>query len=96
MLSDKALMESIFTAALTGCNVDVAARRDVLWDACICIMADSLRSADPFNRERKLRNVAAELRKSIATIDQLLKPRPKAAPHSPYDFTGIVPPEGTQ
>jgi hypothetical protein len=55
MLSDRALMESIFETALTGCDVNVSARRDALWDACICIMADVLRSVDPFPRERRLR-----------------------------------------
>jgi hypothetical protein len=86
MLSDKALMESIFETALRGCNVDVAARADALWDATVCLQADVLRTLDPFNRERRLRGLVSELRKSIATIDELLKPRP-TVPRSPYDFT---------
>jgi hypothetical protein len=72
MLSDRALMESIFETALRGCDVNVSARRNALWDAAICLQADVLREADPFTRERLLRGLVSELRKSIATIDQLL------------------------
>jgi hypothetical protein len=72
MLSDRALMDSIFETALRGCDVDVSARRNALWDAASCIMADVLRSADPFTRERLLRALVAELRDSIAKMDQLL------------------------
>jgi len=46
MLSDQALMDSIFETALRGCNVDVAARRDALWDATVCLQADVLRSLE--------------------------------------------------
>jgi len=95
LLPSQALMESIFTAALRGCDLDVSARRTALWDAACCLQADCLRLADPFTRERMLRGLVAELRKSIATIDELLKPRP-TVPRSPYDFSGIVPPESAQ
>jgi hypothetical protein len=72
MLSDRALMDSIFETALRGCDVDVSARRKALWDAASCIMADVLRSVDPFTRERLLRGLVAELRDSIAKMDQFL------------------------
>jgi hypothetical protein len=84
MLSDRALMELIFETALRGCDGNVSARRNALWDAASCILADVLRSADPFTRERLLRGLVAELRDSIAKIDQLLKPRSNAAPRNPY------------
>jgi hypothetical protein len=55
MLPSQVLMERIFEAALGGCDVDVAARRDALWDPGCCIMADVLRLSNPFTRERRLR-----------------------------------------
>jgi hypothetical protein len=79
MLSNRALMQSIFETALRGCDANVSARRDALWDAASCIMADVLRSEHPFTRERLLRGLVAELRDSIAKIDQLLKPAPPKA-----------------
>ena len=84
MLSERDLIESIFETALRGCDVNVSARRDALWDAASCLLADVLRSADPFTRERLLRGLVAELRDSIAKIDQLLKPRPNTAPRNPF------------
>jgi hypothetical protein len=90
MLSHQALMESVFQAALRGCDLDVAARRDALWDAAVCIQADCLRTMDPYSREVWLRRLVSELRKSIAIIDELLKPRPTAP------LTEIIPPEGVQ
>ena len=84
MLSDRALMELIFETVLRGCDGNVSARRNALWDAASCILADVLRSADPFTRERLLRGLVAELRDSIAKIDQLLKPRPNTAPRNPF------------
>jgi hypothetical protein len=76
MLSNQALMESVFQAALRGCDLDVSARRTALWDATVCLQADVLRTPDPFNREIWLRRLVAELRQSIHKIDQLLKPVP--------------------
>jgi hypothetical protein len=55
MLSNQVLMEQIFHTALRGCDVDVSARRDGLWDATDCLEADVLRTLDPFSRERQLR-----------------------------------------
>ena len=76
MLSEEALLDSIFETVLRGCNVDVKARKSAIWSACIAMMADVLRETDPFNRERLLRGIEDELRKSIVELDQLLKPTP--------------------
>jgi len=73
MLSEEALLDSIFETVLRGCNVDVKARKNAIWNACLAIMADVLRETDPFNRERLLRGLEAELRDSVAHLDQLLK-----------------------
>jgi hypothetical protein len=55
MLSEQDLLDSIFQAALKGCDVNVSARRNALWNAAVCLLADVLRETDPFNRERLLR-----------------------------------------
>ena len=73
MLSEEALLDSIFETVLRGCDVDVKARKNAIWSACIAMMADVLRETDPFNRERLLRGLEAELRDSVAHLDQLLK-----------------------
>jgi hypothetical protein len=96
MKSEEALQEAIFQAALQGCDADVSARRDALWDAAVCLQADVLRSLDPFSRERRLRGLVAKLRKSIDKLEELLKPvPPRAAPRNPYDFSEITSPEST-
>ena len=73
MLSEEALLDSIFETALRGCDVNVSARKNALWDAAVCLLADVLRETDPFNRERLLRGLEAKLRDSVAHLDQLLK-----------------------
>jgi len=73
MLSEEALLDSIFEAALKGCDVNVSARKNALWNAAVCLLADVFRETDPFNRERLLRGLEAELRDSVAHLDQLLK-----------------------
>jgi hypothetical protein len=54
MKSEGALLDSIFRAALEGCDADVKARKDALWSAGVVLLADVLRETDPFNRERRL------------------------------------------
>ena len=73
MLSEPDLMEAIFETALKGCDVNVSARKNALWNAAVCLLADVLRETDPFNRERLLRGLEAELRDYVAHLDQLLK-----------------------
>ena len=73
MLSEPDLLESIFETVLRGCDVNVKARKNAIWNACLAMMADVLRETDPFNRERLLRGLEAELRDSVAHLDQLLK-----------------------
>jgi hypothetical protein len=73
MLSEEALLGSIFETVLRGCDVNVKARKNAIWNACLAMMADVLRETDPFNRERLLRGLEAELRDSVAHLDQLLK-----------------------
>jgi hypothetical protein len=77
MLSEPDLMESIFQAALKGCDVNVKARKNALWNAAVCLLADVLRETDPLGRERLLRGLEAELRAAVVHLDQLLlKPAP--------------------
>jgi len=83
MLSEEALLDSIFETVLRGCDVDVKARKNAIWNACLAMMADVLREADPFTAERLLRGVENELRESIAHLSQLLQPT------SPYPRTPI-------
>lgn len=54
MKSEEDLLECIFQAALQGCDADVKARKDALWDAGVVLMANVLRETDPSNRERRL------------------------------------------
>ena len=77
MLSEEDLVDFITQAALLACNADVKAHRKPLWDACIAIMADCLRTTDEFSRERLLHGLEDELRTSIVRLDQLLKPTPR-------------------
>jgi hypothetical protein len=58
--------ESIFTAALRGCNVDVAARRDFLWDATVCLQADVLRTLDLLRRGRP--SVLSDLERQAGSL----------------------------
>ena len=83
MLSEEALLDSIFETVLRGCDVDVKARKDAIWNACLAMMADVLRETDPFNRERLLRDLVPDLRQGIVDLDVLLKPTP---PRNPYQF----------
>jgi hypothetical protein len=82
MLSEEALLDSIFQAALKGCDVNVSARKNAIWNACLAMMGDVLRTSDEFTRERLLHRIEAELRESVVELDQLLKPTPR----SPYQF----------
>jgi len=76
MLSEEDLVDFITKAALLACNTDVKAHRKPLWDACIAVMADCLRTSDEFTRERLLHGLEDELRKSIVRLNQLLRPTP--------------------
>jgi hypothetical protein len=76
MLSEPDLLDAIFETVLRGCDVDIKARKNAIWNAAVCLLADVLRETDPFNRERLLRGIEAELRGSVAHLDQLLKPAP--------------------
>jgi hypothetical protein len=82
MLSDQDLFDAITLAALKASDVDIGAHRHAIWLACTTLMADVLRQTDPFTRERLLHGLVAELRGSIARLDQLL--RPSADNPSPY------------
>ena len=76
MLSEEALLDSIFETALRGCDVNVSARKNALWNAAVCRLADVLRETDPFNRERLLHNLVPDLRRGVVELDALLKPSP--------------------
>ena len=80
MLSETELLDVIFQATLKGCDVNVKARKNAIWNACLAMMADVLRETDPFNRERLLRALVPDLRQGVADLDRLLKPR------NPYQF----------
>ena len=88
MLSEPDLMEAIFETVLRGCDVNVKARKNAIWNACLAMMADVLRETDPFNRERLLRGLEAELRDSVAHLDQLLK-RPLQCARQPPPPLGM-------
>jgi len=86
-LSEDAFLDSIFETVLKGCDVDVKARKNAIWSACIAMMADCLRSSDEFTRERLLRDLVPELREAIGRLDQLLRsPRnPLRSPRNPLN-----------
>jgi hypothetical protein len=75
MLSERALVDRIFQTALEGCDANVAARKNALWIAGITLLADVLLNTDPFNRERLIRGLVAELRDSTAGLSELLPGR---------------------
>src|SRR5262249_45125640 len=68
MLSETDLLDSIFETVLRGCNVDVKARKNAIWNACLAMMADVLRETDPFNRERLLRDLVPDLRQGVVEL----------------------------
>jgi hypothetical protein len=76
MLSEQDLVQRIFRTALEGCDGDVEARRNAIWLAATTMMADLLRGADPFTRERLLKQLGSELRDSVAHLTELLSPSP--------------------
>ena len=49
MLSEPDLMEAIFETALKGCDVNVSARKNALWNAAVCLLADVLRENNTGN-----------------------------------------------
>lgn len=76
MMTDRDLFDAITNTALKGCDADVGTRSTTIWNAAVCLLADVLRETDPFNRERLLRGLVAELREDIAELDRLLQPKP--------------------
>ena len=74
MSSNQDLFDAITITALKGCDCDVAAHKETLWNAAVCILADVLRNMDELSRERLLRGLEAELRESIEKLDELLRP----------------------
>jgi hypothetical protein len=70
MKSEGALLESIFQTALEGCDANVKARKDALWDGGVVLLADVLREIDPFSRQRRLRGRVA----SFAELPVKLNP----------------------
>ena len=73
MKSERTLLESIFQTALEGCDANVKARKDALWSAAVTLQADVLLNSHPYERERLLRGLVAELRKSIDRLSKLLE-----------------------
>jgi hypothetical protein len=78
MMSERDLFDGITNVALAGCNADVSARRNSIWLAATTLMADVLREADPFTRERLLQRLVPELRDSITHLSKLLSPKDAA------------------
>ena len=74
MIGNRDLFDVITIAALKGCDCDVAAHKETLWNAAVCLMADVLLQSDSFTRERLLRGLEDELRESIKRLDVLLRP----------------------
>jgi hypothetical protein len=80
MMSERALVDAIFKTALEGCEADVHARKNALWIATTTLLSDVLLQTDPFNRERLLHGLVAELRKNLVDLEQALsKERAKIA-----------------
>jgi hypothetical protein len=71
-MSERVLFDKIVNTVLEGTDADVGAHRNTIWVACITIIADCLRTADPFTRERLLRSLEKEVRDSIERLSQLL------------------------
>ena len=71
-MSEEALLGELYRDVLTRVDADVARHRNLIWNACITLLADSLRHADFFTRERLLRGLVPELRDSMARLSQLL------------------------
>jgi hypothetical protein len=78
MMTDRDLFNAITNTALAGCNADVSARRNTIWLAATTLMADVLREADPFTRERLLQRLVPELRDTITHLSELLSPKDAA------------------
>jgi hypothetical protein len=74
MMDEQDLIDFVTKAALLACNGDVTARRKALWDSCIAIMADCLRTSDEFTRERLLARLEDRLREGVVELNQLLRP----------------------
>ena len=71
-MSERALLSDIFNAVLTRVDADIAAHRNTVWNVGVTLLADSLRHADPFTKERLLRSLEREVRDSIERLSQLL------------------------
>jgi hypothetical protein len=93
MMTERALVEAIFDAALEGTGGGIDAHARAVWMACQTLMADVLRGADQFTRERLLRELPQELRTSIDHLSQLLHPRLSPYPCHPLNPEG---PDGTR
>ena len=74
MISNRELSNLITLAALKGCDCDVAAHKEAIWDAACVLLADVLRQSDELSRERLLRGLEDELRASIEKLEHLLSP----------------------
>ena len=57
MMSERDLVKSIFETVLRGTEADIEARQNAVWGACQTLMADCLRGADEFTRERLLQRL---------------------------------------
>jgi hypothetical protein len=77
MLSEHDLLDSIFQAALKGCGADVKNHKNAIWNACLALMGDVLRTSDEFTRERLLHRIEAELREGVVELNELLRPTPR-------------------
>jgi hypothetical protein len=75
MMNEQDLVDAIFNAALEGTGGDTHARKNALWIAGVTLLSDVLLCTDPFNRERLLRGLVAELRDSTAHLSHLLPGR---------------------
>jgi len=74
MMSERALVEAIFDVVLKGTDADIEARQNAVWSACQTLIADCLRGADEFTRERLLQRLVPELRESVDHLSELLTP----------------------
>jgi hypothetical protein len=76
MMSERDLVKSIFETVLRATEADIEARQNAVWGAATTLLADVLRGADEFTRERLLQRLVPELRASVSHLSELLAPSP--------------------
>ena len=72
MMTERDLVDAIFHTVLTGTEGEIEKRKNAIWISAVTLLSDVLLNTDPYNRERLLRGLVSELRKSIKRLSELL------------------------